>query len=174
MLFQGSSTMHQLLVTPLLLQKNSHSFQRESHSFDNLNTSGSEIYAGVHKVQSRHRRSNPNILDLLPPPPIYAPPSLPKNTNDYYQTYRHGNCFNQPINMLTSGPQNHFAFNRRHIKIYDGCEIEKSLENTPINDKKECPIHLNHCIKKQASDIEQALEQELTSFHETVTNFGDK
>jgi len=76
--------------------------------------------------------------------------------------------------MLTTGPQNNFAFNRRHIKIYDGCDIDKSLENIPINDKKKYPNHLNHYINKEAREIEQALEQELTSFHETLTNFGDK
>ena len=45
---------------------------KESRSSDNLRDSGGESshYAGVHR-----RRSNPNILDLLPPPPIYAPPS---------------------------------------------------------------------------------------------------
>jgi len=173
---KGSSTMHQLLVTPLLLQKSSESkrpFKRESHSFDNLNTSGSEIYAGVHKPPSFHRRSNPNILDLLPPPPVYAPPSLPKNSIYYTPTFVSSNRYYPPTNRSASGPQSHSAFNRRHIKIYDGCDIDRTLESISLGSQKECPNHQNHCNKKQTSEIEQALEQELTSFHETVTNFGD-
>ena len=170
-MFQGSSTMHQLLVTPLLLQNSSHSkkpLKRESHSFDNLNTSGSDIYAGVHKPPSYHRRSNPNILDLLPPPPIYAPPSLPMHRIYSPPTHGSGNHYYPPTHQSTSTPQSHSAFNRRHIKIYDGCHSDTTFDN-----KKECLNHFNHCNTKQASEIEQALQQELTSFHETVTNFGD-
>ena len=121
-MFQGSSTMHQLLVTPLLLQNSSQykkPLKRESHSFDNLNTSGSDIYAGVHKPPSYHRRSNPNILDLLPPPPIYAPPSLPMHRIYSPPTHGSGNHYYPPTHQSTSAPQSHSAFNRRHIKIYD-------------------------------------------------------
>ena len=168
--------MHQLLVTPLLLQKGSSSkrpFKRESHSFDNLNTSGSEIYAGVHKAPSFHRRSNPNILDLLPPPPIYAPPSLPKSTAYYTPSCGSSNRYYPSSNRSTSGPQSHSAFKRRHIKIYDGCDIDGTHESISLDNQQECPNHPNHFNKKQTSEIEQALEQELTSFHETVTNFSD-
>ena len=31
-------------------------------------------------MAAHRRRSNPNILDLLPPPPVYAPPSLASET----------------------------------------------------------------------------------------------
>ena len=112
--------MHQLLVTPLLLQNSSQykkPLKRESHSCDNLNTSGSDIYAGVHKPPSCHRRSNPNILDLLPPPPIYAPPSLPLHRIYSPPTHGSGNHYCPPPHQAPSHPQSHSALNRRHGKI---------------------------------------------------------
>ena len=175
MSFQGSLMMHQLHVTPLLLNKGSHSksqFKRESLSFDNLKTSCSEIYSDVHKAPFSHRRSNPNILDILPPPPIYAPPSLPRNTIYHPPSYGDGNCLHPPMNQSTSAPQSHSAFKSRHIRIYDGCANNRALKNITIDNEK-CPVHLNHCNKIQARDIDQVLEQELTSFHETLTNFDE-
>ena len=53
--------------------------QRESQSFDDLNCGGAArdlMYAGVRQGRQQ-RKSNPNLLDILPPPPVYAPPSLP-------------------------------------------------------------------------------------------------
>ena len=171
MLFQGSSTMHQLLVSPLLVKKSSNSkrpLKRESHSFDNFTTSNSEISIG----QSFHRRSNPNILDLLPPPPpIYAPPSLPKSTIYYAPTNVSCNRYYPPTDQLNSRLKDHSAFNRKHIKIYNGCDSDRYLDNS-LNKQKECPIHFTRFSKKQAREIEETLEQELTSFNETVNDFG--
>ena len=157
MSFQGSSTMHQLVVTPLLLQKSSVStmqFKRESHSFDNLNTSGSDIYAGVHKAQSFHRRSNPNILDILPPPPIYAPPSLPRNKIYYAQTNGSGNRYYPHMNRTTTGTQSPSFCNKRHIKIYEDCDNDRTLS---FNYQKECPNHLTNCNENKPEMLSKQL-----------------
>ena len=87
-----TSPLVELAVTPLLrssLRSSAGAQQqpprvRESRSSDNLLRDGSGLaesgcYAGVH-VAAHRRRSNPNILDLLPPPPVYAPPSLASET----------------------------------------------------------------------------------------------
>ena len=80
--FQGSATMHELQVTPLLMHKGSKSrhqkrLKRASQSFDEC---GEEMsgQSRQHKHRAYYRqRSNPNILDLIPPPPpLYAPPTL--------------------------------------------------------------------------------------------------
>ena len=84
--FQVSATMHELQVTPLLMHKGSKSrrnqrLKRGSQSFDEC----AEDYSSRQYKPTRayHRqRSNPNILDLIPPPPpLYAPPSLPNDPN---------------------------------------------------------------------------------------------
>ena len=93
--------------------------------------------------------NNPNILDLFPPPPIYAPPSLPKNTNHCGQTNRQGNCLSPPVNMLTLGPQNNFAFKRsgrgreRCAKSMHRCRFSKKcLKGCPGKYRKGCPERL--------------------------------
>ena len=82
--FQGSATMHELQVTPLLMHKGSKSrhqkrLKRASQSFDECAEEFSS-HVGLprhHKHRAYRQRSNPNILDLIPPPPpLYAPPSL--------------------------------------------------------------------------------------------------
>ena len=138
--------MHQLRVTPLLLQKSSDSkrvLKRESHSFDNLNSSNSEIYAGVNKAKACKRRSNPNILDLLPPPPIYAPPSLPKNMIYYAPTNRSGKRYFQPTNQSTNETKSDLTFNKNHIKIYKSYNNDRTLENIPFDNQKIMPNHPN-------------------------------
>ena len=107
--------MHELQVTPLLMHKGSKSrhhqrLKRGSQSFDECG----EDYRG--RVSTSHhkparaykrQRSNPNILDLIPPPPpLYAPPSLP--TPDYppYDLERPG----------SSKPHRSAAFKIKHIK----------------------------------------------------------
>ena len=69
--------------------------------------------------------------------------------------------------------QSHIAFNERLIKIYDSCESYSSLENNSIDNQIKCLNRLNQCNKKKTREIEQALEQKVNSFHETLTNFGD-
>ena len=79
--------MHELQVTPLLMHKGStvtsksrqrshQRLKRGSQSFDDC---GGEEYSSRQYKPTRayHRqRSNPNILDLIPPPPpLYAPSS---------------------------------------------------------------------------------------------------
>ena len=81
--FQGSATMHELQVTPLLMHKGSKSrhhkrLKRASQSFDE---SGEDFSSRHLKHRAYRQRSNPNILDLIPPPPpLYAPPSLPQES----------------------------------------------------------------------------------------------
>ena len=109
------SAMHQLHVTLLLLQNKIYSkrpLKIESQSFDNLNSSGSEIYAGVPKAPYSHRRSNLNILDLLPPPPIYAPPSLPKKTIYYPPMQESVKPYYPSIKWSNCRLQSHIAFNK--------------------------------------------------------------
>ena len=80
--------MHELQVTPLLMHKGSSSsgksrqrshqrLKRGSQSFDDC---GGEEFSSRHQYKPtrayRRQRSNPNILDLIPPPPpLYAPSS---------------------------------------------------------------------------------------------------
>lgn len=76
--------MHELQVTPLLMHKGSKSrhnmrLKRGSQSFDE---GGEDHHTRVTRQRPsrayKRQRSNPNILDLIPPPPpLYAPPSLP-------------------------------------------------------------------------------------------------
>ena len=108
--------MHELQVTPLLMHKGSKSrhhqrLKRGSQSFDEC---GAEDYHtrsshGHHKRVYKRQRSNPNILDLIPPPPpLYAPPLPP--SPDYPQAYddqRPGS---------SSKPQRTAAFKIHHIK----------------------------------------------------------
>ena len=77
--------MHELQVTPLMHKgsKSRHHqrLKRGSQSFEECG----EDYTGrarQHKPAHAYKRqrSNPNILDLIPPPPpLYAPPSLPSD-----------------------------------------------------------------------------------------------
>ena len=113
--FQVSATMHELQVTPLLMHKGSKSrhhqrLKRGSQSFDECG----EDYRG--RVTSHHKpsraykrqRSNPNILDLIPPPPpLCAPPSLP--TPDYPP-------YDLDQRPGSSKPHRTAAFKIQHIK----------------------------------------------------------
>lgn len=102
----------ELGVVPLL--RSSGHRCRGSRSSDNLHD-GEKAYAGTHRLEEAYagvhrRRSNPNILDLLPPPPVTAPP------------------------------------------IYQSREEVWQREGR--------------------AEVELALEQELSCFHETVTQFN--
>ena len=78
--------MHELQVTPLLMHKSAKSRQsqrrlkRGSQSFDECGEDYHGRISNHHKPLRAYKRqrSNPNILDLIPPPPpLYAPPSPP-------------------------------------------------------------------------------------------------
>ena len=90
--------------------------KRGSQSFDEC---GNEDYSSRQYKPTRayHRqRSNPNILDLIPPPPpLYAPPSLPPN--DSPVNNHHPYDVNQRSSKRSSNkPYRSSAFKVKHIR----------------------------------------------------------
>ena len=127
--------MHELQVTPLLMHKGSksrhhqHRLKRGSQSFDECGAEDYHTRSSRHHKPSRvykRQRSNPNILDLIPPPPpLYAPPLPP--SPDYPQAYddqRPGS---------SSKPQRTAAFKIHHIK--DRRDSDTSEYFTQVSEK---------------------------------------
>ena len=122
---------------------------RESRSSDNLRDSiadESPYYAGVHR-----RRSNPNLLDMLPPPPVTAPPPELQSEEVWE---REG---------------------RREVERALQEERRRRLERTPERGGRRGEI-VDRILHDERRDdgqreVERALEEELTCFHETVTQF---
>ena len=104
-------------------------------------------YAGVHR-----RRSNPNILDMLPPPPVTAPPEL--QSEEVWE--KEG---------------------RREVERALLEERRRRLERTPEKSERggrrgEIVDRILHDERREGQrEVERALEEELSCFHETVTQF---
>ena len=145
-----TSPLVELAVRPLLRNSVQHRQRcRESRSSDNLRDSiadESPYYAGVHR-----RRSNPNLLDMLPPPPVTAPPPEVRSEEVWE---REG---------------------RREVERALQEERRRRLERTPERGGRRGEI-VDRILHDERRDdgqreVERALEEELTCFHETVTQF---
>ena len=143
------SPLVELAVRPLLRNSGHRQRCRESRSSDNLRDSVDEspYYAGVHR-----RRSNPNLLDMLPPPPVTAPPEL--QSEEVWE--KEG---------------------RREVERALLEERRRRLERTPENCERggrrgEIVDRILQDERREGQrEVERALEEELSCFHETVTQF---
>ena len=142
-----TSPLVELAVRPLLLRNSATPRQgcRESRSSDNLRDSLDEspYYAGVHR-----RRSNPNILDMLPPPPVTAPP--PEEEVWVREGRREVVRALQEERRRQSEQREERGGRRSELLV------ERTLQDERRDDR---------------CDVEQALEEELSCFHETITQF---
>ena len=145
-----ASPLVELAVRPLLRNSGHRQRCRESRSSDNLRDSVDEspYYAGVHR-----RRSNPNILDMLPPPPVTAPPEL--QSEEVWE--KEG---------------------RREVERALLEERRRRLDRTPEKSERgggrrgEIVDRILHDERREGQrEVERALEAELSCFHETVTQF---
>ena len=103
----------------------------------------SPYYAGVHR-----RRSNPNILDMLPPPPVTAPPP------EEEVWVREGR--REVVRALQEERRRQSEQREERGGRRSELQVEKTLQDERRGGR---------------CDVEQALEEELSCFHETITQF---
>ena len=188
--------MHQLVVTPLLVHRSAEyrrqQFKRESYSFDNLKSSQRNIqpYAGIHKSnQPYHRRSNPNLLDILPPPPLYAPEEeelLTRNLqNPYIRKDIHQRDCSQSRNLSESKrlSQSKQSINEVMKVRYFRGSLDESDVSSSANTTQSDQIHSNPARldnkdykrrrSRQRLELDKELQKELLNFNDIVTTFSD-